>query len=107
MASIETGTTSIVTPVPLLAIPDEETARRLVGQWLRREIGSSALYPVKAVFIEESFAWLVPVWYSTPSEPMLALVADVYLHAATGPVVGRQSRAELLERVKQILGEKE
>lgn len=61
---------------PPLALPDAESARRVVGRWLLTDVGD-ALYPAEATFVEESFAWLVPVWFSTAAKPMVALVADV------------------------------
>jgi hypothetical protein len=86
---------------PPLALPDAEAARHVVGQWLRTHIGD-ALYPGAAVFVEESFAWLVPVWFSTAERPMSALVADVYVHAATGAFLGRPTREEIVRRANQF-----
>src|SRR5262245_51003781 len=88
--------------IPSLAIPDAETAFRIVGKWLRQEIGSSALYPAKAVFLPESFYWDVSVWYSTPTEPLRAFMADIYIHAATGAFLGRPTREELVQRLERI-----
>jgi hypothetical protein len=73
---------------PPLALPDAESARRVVGRWWLTNVGD-ALYPAEATFVEESFAWLVPVWFSTAAKPMIALVADVYVSAATGVFLGR------------------
>lgn len=91
---------------PPLALPDGESARRVVGRWLRTNVGD-ALYPAEATFIAESFAWLVPVWFSTAATPMVALVADVYISAATGIFLARPTREELIKRVSQINAEGE
>ena len=84
-----------------LAVPDAESARRAVTRWLRTTVGD-ALYPAEPQFIEESFSWDVPVWFSTAAEPMIALIADVYVNAATGAFLGRPTREELIERLRQI-----
>lgn len=86
---------------PPLALPDAESARRVVGRWLLTDVGD-ALYPAEATFVDESFAWLVPVWFSTAAKPMVALVADVYVSAATGVFLGRPTRDELIKRLNQI-----
>lgn len=95
-----------VTQAPPLALPDAESARRTVGRWLRTEIGD-ALYPAEASFVSESFAWHVPVWFSTAIQPMSALVADVYLSAATGAFLGRPSREELTQRLNHVISRQE
>ena len=87
-------------PIPRLALPDAESARRTVGRWLRTEIGD-ALYPAEIFFVQESFAWHVSVWFSTAARPMVARLADVYLSAATGAFLGRPSRDELTQRLDQ------
>lgn len=94
------------TLAPPLAIPDAESARRVVGRWLRTNIGD-ALYPAEPKFVEESFAWDVPVWFSTPSEPMAALLADVYVSATTGAFLGRPTPEALIDRLNQINSQKE
>jgi hypothetical protein len=86
---------------PPLALPDAESARRSVGRWLRTEIGD-ALYPAEVSFVRESFAWHVSVWFSTAGRPLQALLADVYLSAATGAFLGRPSREELAQRLNQL-----
>lgn len=91
---------------PPLALPDAESARRVVGRWLLTNVGD-ALYPAEATFVEESFAWLVPVWFSTAAKPMVALVADVFVSAATGVFLGRPTRDELIKRLNQINAEGE
>jgi hypothetical protein len=73
---------------------------------LRTNVGD-ALYPADATFIAETFAWLVPVWFSTAAKPMVALVADVYVSAATGVFLGRPTPEELIKRVEQITSEQE
>ncbi len=57
---LQPGTASAPPP----ALPDAESARRTVGQWLRTEIGD-ALYPAEVSFVQESFAWHVSIWLST------------------------------------------
>jgi hypothetical protein len=89
------------TQAPPLALPDAEAARRVVGRWLRTNVGD-AVYPGEAGFVEESFAWHVPVWLSTAQRPMVALVADFYVNAATGVFIGRPTREELIKRVEEI-----
>lgn len=88
MESVNQLARSEVAQAPPLALPNAESARRAVGRWLRTEIGD-ALYPAKASFVKESFVWHVSVWFSTASQPMSALVADVYLSAATGNFIRR------------------
>ena len=88
------------TPIPQLALPDAESARRTVGRWLRTEIGD-ALYPAEVSFVQESFVWHVSVWFSTAGHPMAARLADVYLSPATGSFLGRPSREELAQRLAQ------
>ena len=91
---------------PPLAIPDAESARRLVGRWLVTNIGD-ALYPAEPTFVEESFSWDVPVWFSTAADPMTALVADIYVNAATGAFLGRPTREDLIERLHLITSQGE
>lgn len=93
-----------LTQAPPLAVPDAESARGIVSRWLRTNIGD-ALYPAEPKFVDESFAWDVPVWFSTAKTPMAALVADVYISAATGAFLGRPAREELIERLNQIAGQ--
>ena len=88
-----------------LAVPDAESARRAVTRWLRTTVGD-ALYPAEPQFIEESFSWDVPVWFSTAGEPMAALAADVYVHAATGAFLGRPTREQFAERLRQVKDQK-
>jgi len=106
MENAENTQSSSEEQAPPLALPDGESARRVVGRWLRTHVGD-ALYPSEATFIDESFAWLVPVWFSTAAKPMVALVADVYVSAATGVFLGRPIREELIKRVNQINAEGE
>jgi hypothetical protein len=100
MENVNTTQTEFITAPPL-ALPDAESARKTVGRWLRTEIGD-ALYPAEVSFVQESFAWRVSVWFSTAGRPMAALVADVYLSAATGAFLGRPSREELAQRLSQV-----
>lgn len=91
---------------PPLAVPDAESARRVVSRWLRTDIGD-AVYPAEPKFVEESFSWDVPIWFSTPSEPMAALLADVYVSATTGAFLGRPTTEELIDRLNQINSQKD
>ncbi len=88
-----------ITQAPPLALPDAETARRTVARWLRTEVGD-ALYPAEVTFVKDSFAWHVAIWLSMASRPLAALVADVYLNAATGAFFGRLSREQLAQRLE-------
>lgn len=91
---------------PRFAVPDAESARRIVGRWLRTTIGD-ALYPADPKFVEESFSWDVPIWFSTASVPMAALLADVYVSATTGAFLGRPTPEELIDRLNHINSQKE
>jgi hypothetical protein len=102
MENINQSMPSELAQVPSLALPDAESARRFVGRWLRTEIGD-ALYPAEVNFVEESFTWHISIWFSTASQPMTALIADVYLNAATGVFIGRPSKEELTQRLHQIV----
>ena len=102
MENVNIATTAVAVQAPPLALPDAEAARRAVGRWLRTELGD-ALYPAEASFVPESFAWRVSVWFSTADRPMSALVADVYLSAATGIFLGRPSHDDLTKRLKRVL----
>ena len=98
--------TVVPAQAPPLAIPDAESARRVVARWLRTNIGD-ALYPAEPKFVEESFAWDVPVWFSTPKKPMAALVADIYVNATTGALIGRPSQEDLAERLRRLTADGE
>ena len=102
MENVDPSMSSDFAQVPSLALPDAESARKFIGRWLRTEIGD-ALYPAEVKFIEESFAWHVSIWLSTASQPMTALIADVYLNAATGAFIGKPSQEELTQRLHQIV----
>lgn len=101
MKNMNETSTSINSQAPPPALPDAESARRAVGKWLRTEIGD-ALYPAEAKFLEESFAWHVSVWFSTARQPMVCLVADVYINAATGAFIGRPTSDEILHRLDML-----
>ena len=106
MENANVATLPAVLLAPPLALPDAEAARRTVARWLRAEIGD-ALYPAEAAFVKDSFAWHVTIWFSTASKPLAALVADVYLSAATGDFLGKPSREQLSQRVEQILDDQQ
>ncbi len=88
--------------MPLLRLPDDASAREAVAQWLLREIGTAA-YPGDATFQPESFTWHVPVWLSYAEKVQIGILADVYLHAATGIFLGRPSREDLIHRAEALL----
>lgn len=104
MENVSIATQAEVAQAPPLALPDAESARRTVGRWLRTEIGD-ALYPAEVSFVRESFAWHVAVWFSTASQPLTALVADVYLSAVTGDFLGKPSREALTQRLHHVIGQ--
>jgi len=87
---------------PLLRLPDASSARETVGRWILKEIGTSA-YPGEATFQPESFTWHVPIWLSYAEKTQIGILADVYLHAATGNFLGRPSRADLIHRAEALL----
>ena len=88
--------------VPDLRLPDAPTARDAVGRWLLKKIGTAA-YPGDATFQPESFTWHVPVWLSYAEKVQIGILADVYLHAATGIFLGRPSREDLIHRAETLL----
>ncbi len=88
--------------MPLLRLSDNVSAREAVGQWLLGEIGPTA-YPGNATFQPESFTWHVPVWLSYVEQARIGILADVYLHAATGIFLGRPSREDLSRRAGTLL----
>jgi hypothetical protein len=88
--------------MPLLRLPDASSAREIVGRWLLKEIGTAA-YPGDATFQPESFTWHVPIWLSYAEKIQIGILADVYLHAATGIFLGRPSREDLIHRAKALL----
>jgi hypothetical protein len=99
--SIDEETT--IRPVtPILRLPDASTARDVVQRWLLREIGTAA-YPGDATFQPESFTWHIPIWLSYAEKPQIGILADVYLHAATGIFLGRPSHEDLLNRAEALL----
>jgi hypothetical protein len=102
MENLNMAAQTEVVQAPPLALPDAESARRMVGRWLRTEIGD-ALYPAEVSFVRESFAWHVAVWFGAASQPLAALVADVYLNAVTGAFLGKPSRETLARRLNQAL----
>ncbi|MDZ7291509.1 MAG: hypothetical protein ONB44_19355 [candidate division KSB1 bacterium] len=87
---------------PTLRLPDASSAREAVGRWLLREIGTG-VYPGEATFLPDSFTWHVPVWLSYPEKTQIGVLADIYLHAASGAFMGRPSREELIHRAEVLL----
>jgi hypothetical protein len=88
--------------IPALQLPDASSARNAVKHWLLKEIGQ-AVYPGDAEFIPESFTWHIPVWLSYAGQTKIAILADIYLHAATGAFIGRPSREDLIGRAEALL----
>jgi len=94
----------MVTPLttPLLRLPDATSAREAVGCWLIKEIGT-AVYPDEATFLPDSFVWHVPVWLSYAEKTQIGILADIYVHAATGIFLGRPKREDLIHRAEALL----
>jgi len=88
--------------MPLLRLPDASSAREIVGRWLLKEIGTAA-YPGDATFQPESFTWHVPIWLRYAEKIRVGILADVYLHAATGIFLGRPSHEDLIHRTETLL----
>jgi hypothetical protein len=87
---------------PSLRLPDATSAREAVGRWLIREIGTAA-YPGEATFLPDGFVWHVPVWLSYAEKTQIGILADIYVHAATGIFLGRPTREDLIHRAEALL----
>ena len=62
----------------------------IVNRWLHREVGM-ALNVENAAFNPDSYCWHLPIHLAYGSTGSLGIVADVYLHAATGALLGALS----------------
>jgi hypothetical protein len=87
---------------PSLRLPDATSAREAVGRWLMKEIGT-AVYPGEATFLPDSFVWHIPIWLSYAEKTQIGILADIYVHAATGIFLGRPKREDLLHRAEALL----
>jgi hypothetical protein len=87
---------------PLLRLPDDASAREAVARWLLKEIGTAA-YPGEATFQPESFTWHVPIWLGYAEKTQIGILADVYLHAATGIFLGQPAHEDLVHRAEVLL----
>jgi len=86
---------------PQLLAATEEEAMTLVNRWLHREVGM-ALNVESASFDPESFCWHLPIHLAYGMTGSLGIVADVYLHAASGRLLGALSIAELRRRADAL-----
>lgn len=84
---------------PQLLAATEEEAMMLVNRWLHREVGM-ALNVESATFDPESFCWHLPIHLAYGATGSLGIIADVYLHAASGRLLGPPSAAELRRRAE-------
>jgi hypothetical protein len=87
--------------MPQLAIPAANDALEIVNRWLHPEVGM-ALHAVTATFDPATFCWHLPIELAYATHGTLGVVGDVYLHAATGAVVGRPSPEELVQRAEAL-----
>ena len=93
--------TGVISQRPQLLAATEEEAMTLVNRWLHREVGM-ALNVESATFDPESFCWHLPIHLAYGMTGSLGIVADVYLHAATGAFHGALSVAELRRRADAL-----
>jgi hypothetical protein len=82
---------------PQLLAATEENAIAIVNRWLHREVGM-ALNVESATFDPGIFCWHLPIHLAYGMTGSLGIVADVYLHAATGAIHGALSAAAELRR---------
>lgn len=87
--------------VPQLAIPTVHEAIALVNRWLHREVGM-AVHATTACFDPSTFCWHVPLELAYATHGTLGVVGDIYLHAATGTLVGRPTAEELVRRAEAL-----
>jgi len=93
--------TGVISQRPQLLAATEEEAMTLVNRWLHREVGM-ALNVESATFDPESFCWHLPIHLAYGMTGSLGIVADVYLHAASGRLLGALSVAELRRRADAL-----
>ena len=86
---------------PQLLAANEEDAIAIVNRWLHREVGM-ALNVESATFDSGIFCWHLPIHLAYGMTGSLGIVADVYLHAATGTFHGAPSAAELRRRADAL-----
>jgi len=86
---------------PQLLAATEEEAMTLVNHWLHREVGM-ALNAESAVFNPDTFCWHLPIHLAYGATGSLGIIADVYLHAASGKLLGAPSVAELRRRAEAL-----
>jgi hypothetical protein len=86
---------------PQLLAATEEEAMMLVNRWLHREVGM-ALNVESATFDPEAFCWHLPIHLAYGATGSLGIIADVYLHAASGRLLGAPSVAELRRRAEAL-----
>ncbi len=91
----------IQAPSPELAVPDALRAIALVNRWLQKEIGM-AVSTAQARFIPASYCWHLPVHLAYGSTGPLGVIGDIYLHAATGELIGHPAAEELLQRATAL-----
>jgi hypothetical protein len=86
---------------PQLLAATEEEARTLVNRWLHREVGM-ALNVESGAFDPDAFCWHLPIHLAYGATGSLGIVADVYLHAASGKLLGAPYVAELRRRTDAL-----
>ena len=91
----------IVIPRPQLLAANEEAAMMLVNRWLHREVGM-ALNVENADFDPEAFCWHLPIHLAYGATGSLAVIGDIWLHAASGRLFGAPSAVELRQRADAL-----
>jgi hypothetical protein len=86
---------------PQLLAATAEEAMTMVNRWLHREVGM-ALNVESATFDPDSFCWHLPIHLAYGATGSLGVIADVYLHAASGKLLGAPSVAELRRRAEAL-----
>src|SRR5262245_37419209 len=100
LMSVISATTGASTRPQLLAATEEE-AMTLVNRWLHREAGM-ALNVESATFDPDAFCWHLPIHLAYGATGSLGIIADVYLHAASGKLLGAPPVAELRRRAEAL-----
>ncbi|MEJ7699883.1 MAG: hypothetical protein WKF71_09610 [Pyrinomonadaceae bacterium] len=90
-----------VSTVPQIAVATAEDAIATVNRWLHREVGM-ALNVSAADFNSQTFYWHLPIHLAYGELGSLAVVGDVYLHAATGEFLGSPTADELQQRADAL-----
>ena len=90
-----------ISVTPQLAVPTANDAIAIVNRWLHREVGM-ALHVTSARFDTTSFYWHLPIELAYATHGALGVVADVYIHAATGAFAGQPARDELIRRAEVL-----